>query len=110
MRVLLRAVQRLGAPRHFRSFGGSAFLSKDDAQARIVDVLRRFPKIKDAENVSIDGKTHFGDNLGLDSLDQVELMMAIEEEFAIEIPDENLDKIYTVEDLVSFVTSNPMAQ
>ncbi len=110
MRLLLRSLAlRPWATRQF--FGsGSAFLSREDVHTRVVDVLRRFPKIKDADNVHIEPKTHLGDHLGLDSLDQVELMMAIEEEFAIEIPDENLDKIFTVEDLVSFVTTNPMAQ
>ena len=45
----------------------------------------------------------FVDDLGADSLDTVELVMAFEEEFDIEIPDEDAEKIRTVEEAVSYV-------
>ncbi len=45
----------------------------------------------------------FVDDLGADSLDIVELIMAFEEEFNIEIPDEKAEKIKTVEDVVKYV-------
>jgi acyl carrier protein len=45
----------------------------------------------------------FVDDLGADSLDQVELIMAIEEEFDISIPDEDAEKIRTVQDAVSYI-------
>ena len=45
----------------------------------------------------------FIDDLGADSLDQVELVMALEEEFNKEIPDEAAEKILTVQDAVSFI-------
>ncbi len=47
----------------------------------------------------------FVDDLGADSLDQVELVMAFEEEFGIEIPDEAAEKIVKVSDAVNFVNS-----
>ena len=47
----------------------------------------------------------FVDDLGADSLDIVELIMAFEEEFNIEIPDEQAEKIKTVEDVVKFIES-----
>ncbi len=45
----------------------------------------------------------FVDDLGADSLDQVELIMAIEEEFDISIPDEDAEKIVTVQDAVNYI-------
>lgn len=45
----------------------------------------------------------FVDDLGADSLDIVELIMAFEEEFNIEIPDEKAEKIKTVEDVVNYI-------
>lgn len=55
----------------------------------------------EAEEVKMDSA--FIDDLGADSLDIVELIMAFEEEFGIEIPDENAEKIRTVEDAVKFI-------
>ena len=45
----------------------------------------------------------FVDDLGADSLDQVELIMAIEEEFDISIPDEDAEKIATVQDAINYI-------
>ena len=48
----------------------------------------------------------FIDDLGADSLDTVELVMAFEEEFEIEIPDEEAEEIATVENAVDYINSN----
>ena len=48
----------------------------------------------------------FIDDLGADSLDTVELVMAFEEEFSIEIPDDAAEKIQTVGDAINFIQSN----
>jgi acyl carrier protein len=48
----------------------------------------------------------FMDDLGADSLDTVELVMALEEEFDIEISDEDAEKIQTVQDAVDYITEN----
>ena len=48
----------------------------------------------------------FMDDLGADSLDTVELVMALEEEFDIEISDEDAEKIQTVQDAISYVKGN----
>lgn len=48
----------------------------------------------------------FVDDLGADSLDIVELVMALEEEFDLEIPDEDAEKIVTVGDAVSYIKEN----
>ena len=49
--------------------------------------------------------TSFIDDLGADSLDTVELVMAFEEEFGCEIPDEVAEKIQTVKDAITFIES-----
>ena len=49
--------------------------------------------------------TSFVDDLGADSLDTVELIMAFEEEFDIEIPDEDAQKIKTVKDVIEYIES-----
>ena len=48
----------------------------------------------------------FVDDLGADSLDTVELVMALEEEFECEIPDEEAEKITTVQQAIDYVNSN----
>ncbi|MGB1540389.1 MAG: acyl carrier protein [Rickettsiales bacterium] len=48
----------------------------------------------------------FIDDLGADSLDTVELVMAFEEEFGVEIPDDAAEKIVKVQDAVSYIESN----
>ena len=58
----------------------------------------------DADDVNIDST--FIDDLGADSLDTVELIMAFEEEFNIEIPDEIAEKIKTVKDTVDYIDKN----
>ena len=52
----------------------------------------------------------FQGDLGLDSLDTVEVVMALEEEFSIEIPDSESDKILSVEQAVSYIASNPQSK
>jgi acyl carrier protein len=54
----------------------------------------------------VQSEASFVDNLGADSLDTVELVMAFEVEFNIEIPDEVVEKILTVQDAVDYITVN----
>jgi len=58
----------------------------------------------EADDVAIEST--FIDDLGADSLDIVELIMAFEEEFGLEIPDEAAEKIKTVQDVVSYIDQN----
>lgn len=57
----------------------------------------------DVEEKDVVPKASFVDDLGADSLDQVELIMAMEEEFGISIPDEDAEKIGTVQDAIDYI-------
>ena len=57
----------------------------------------------DAEQVT--PEAYFVDDLGADSLDTVELIMAFEEEFDVEIPDTDAEKIKTVQDVINYIES-----
>ena len=58
----------------------------------------------DADQVTLEA--NFVEDLGADSLDTVELIMAFEEEFDIEIPDTEAEKIKTVQDVVNYIEAN----
>jgi NADH dehydrogenase (ubiquinone) 1 alpha/beta subcomplex 1 len=73
----------------------------------VLSVLRNFEKV-DAAKVS--AAAHFANDLGLDSLDGVEVVMALEDEFALEIPDEDAEKILSVTDAVKYISANPQAK
>ncbi|HQL47953.1 MAG TPA: acyl carrier protein [Holophaga sp.] len=55
---------------------------------------------------SITESSHFVDDLGADSLDTVEIIMAIEEAFSLEIPESEQEKIRTVGDAISYIEKN----
>lgn len=57
----------------------------------------------DVEKEQIVPTATFAEDLGADSLDTVELVMALEEEFDIEIPDEEAEKIKTVQDAINYI-------
>ena len=72
-----------------------------------------YEKVRDiiAEQLGVDEddiamESSFIDDLGADSLDIVELIMALEEEFDMEIPDANAEKIVTVADVVEYIKTN----
>ena len=58
------------------------------------------------EESEVTPNSSFVDDLGADSLDRVELIMAFEEAFDIEIPDEQAEKIATVQDAVDYIEKN----
>jgi|TARA_A100001015_G_scaffold321462_1_gene452335 acyl carrier protein len=74
------------------------------------DIAGRVTKIV-VEHLGVDESkvvesSSFIDDLGADSLDTVELVMAFEEEFECEIPDDAAEKIQTVKDAIDFIASN----
>eukprot|EP01092_Planopodium_desertum_P015599 TRINITY_DN830_c0_g1_i1.p2 TRINITY_DN830_c0_g1~~TRINITY_DN830_c0_g1_i1.p2 ORF type:complete len:123 (+),score=17.72 TRINITY_DN830_c0_g1_i1:73-441(+) len=74
---------------------------------RIVNVIKQYEKVKPD---AVTPKAHFIQDLGLDSLDSVELGLAIEEEFGIEIPDDDADKLQSVPDAVAYILTNKHAK
>ena len=74
------------------------------------DVADRVKKIV-VEHLNVEAEkvtenASFIDDLGADSLDTVELVMAFEEEFGVEIPDDAAEKISTVKDAITFIDAN----
>jgi acyl carrier protein len=86
---------------------GPPLQSNEQRGLRMSDILERVRKIViehlDADPEKVTEKASFIDDLGADSLDNVELVMAFEEEFDIEIPDDAADHIQTVGDAVKFI-------
>lgn len=75
-----------------------------------LDILSKVKEIV-VEQLGVDEEevteqASFVDDLGADSLDIVELIMALEEEFDLEIPDEDAEKIVTVADAVNYIKEN----
>jgi acyl carrier protein len=74
------------------------------------DVAERVKKIVvehlGVEESKVSEGASFIDDLGADSLDTVELVMAFEEEFSVEIPDDAAEKIQTVGDAINFIKEN----
>ena len=69
-------------------------------QERLIEIIAQQLSV-DEDNVTPDAS--FMEDLGADSLDTVELVMALEEEFDIEIPDSDAEKIQTVQDALSYL-------
>lgn len=84
-----------------------------DRQYRIKGDKNMFEKMKEiiAEQLSVDESeieltSNFKDDLGADSLDLFELVMALEEEYDVEIPSEELENIATVEDVIEYLKAH----
>ena len=75
----------------------------NEIEARVKKIVVEQLGVKDDE-VTVDAS--FVDDLGADSLDTVELVMALEEEFETEIPDEDAEKIITIKDAVAYIVGS----
>ncbi|RDA95671.1 hypothetical protein CP533_1277 [Ophiocordyceps camponoti-saundersi (nom. inval.)] len=76
-----------------RLYSSDGGLPKEQVEGRIMSLLQGFDKVNDVKNIT--PTAHFANDMGLDSLDAVEVVMAIEEEFSIEIPDKDADSIHS---------------
>ena len=72
-------------------------------EARVTRIVVEQLGVKEDE---VSGDSSFVDDLGADSLDTVELVMALEEEFNCEIPDEEAEKIATVRNAVDYINAH----
>lgn len=75
-------------------------MKPNEIEVRVKKIVVEQLGVKE-EEVTTDAS--FVDDLGADSLDTVELVMALEEEFETEIPDEDAEKIITIKDAVSYI-------
>ncbi|CCW61043.1 unnamed protein product [Phytomonas sp. EM1] len=86
---------------------GQYLLDKNDVLTRVLEVVKNFEKV-DASKVT--PESHFVNDLGLNSLDVVEVVFAIEQEFILDIPDHDAEKIQSIPDAVEYISQNPMAK
>lgn len=77
-------------------------IKTNEIEARVKKIVVEQLGVKDEE---VTNDASFVDDLGADSLDTVELVMALEEEFETEIPDEEAEKIVTIKDAVNYIVS-----
>eukprot|EP00965_Chrysotila_dentata_P206404 6183514-Pleurochrysis_carterae.AAC.2 len=85
----------------------NTFLSEEDVTDRVLGCVKSFQKV-DPTKVTVN--SHFLNDLGLDSLDTVEVVMAFEDEFVVEIPDADAEKIHTCEDAIKYILAHPAAK
>eukprot|EP00729_Bicosta_minor_P008553 gene8554-13323_t len=78
--------------------------SQPEVEAKVVEIVAGFDRVE--TGTAVTGSTHFMNDLGLDSLDGVELVMAFESEFGLEISDSDAEKIVSVESAVEYVYAN----
>ena len=78
-------------------------MAMDEVRKKVVDIIANQLGV-DKEQITPGANVI--DDLGADSLDIVELVMALEESFDLEIPDEDAEKIRTVQDILSYLESN----
>ena len=90
-----------------RRWLAATFLDEADVADRVMGCLKNFQKVDPSK---VTEKSHFMNDLGLDSLDTVEVVMAFEDEFAIEIPDADAEKIHSCEDAIKYVLQHPHAK
>ncbi|KAK1441546.1 hypothetical protein QVD17_07537 [Tagetes erecta] len=93
--------------RHFSEEVRGSFLDKSEVTDRVVTCVKNFQKIDPSK---VTPTAHFQNDLGLDSLDTVEVVMALEEEFGFEISDNEADKISSINHAVDFIASHPHAK
>ncbi|CAA7266524.1 unnamed protein product [Cyclocybe aegerita] len=93
---------RIWVPRAMYSSGGG--LTRQVITSRILETLKGYEKIDPAK---LTPTASFSQDLGLDSLDAVEVVMAVEEEFSIEIPDAEADEIQTVAQAIDYIAKTP---
>ncbi len=82
-------------------------MSQEDIFSKVKKIVTEQLEV---EGDQVKAEASFAEDLGADSLDTVELVMALEEEFDIEIPDEEAEKITTVQDAVKYISSQVAAK
>ncbi|XP_011189457.1 acyl carrier protein, mitochondrial isoform X1 [Zeugodacus cucurbitae] len=98
--VLLNQNNSIWQSQFVRNYSAKPPLSLKLINERVLLVLKLYDKI-DPSKLSVD--SHFINDLGLDSLDHVEVIMAMEDEFGFEIPDSDAEKLLKPADIIKYV-------
>ncbi|XP_063826105.1 acyl carrier protein, mitochondrial isoform X3 [Ostrinia nubilalis] len=91
-----RQTQKIG----IRNYSGGPPLSLELIKSRVLLVLQLYDKVN-PDKLSVD--SHFMTDLGLDSLDHVEVIMAMEDEFGFEIPDGDAERLVRPRDIIQYI-------
>ncbi|XP_010524452.1 PREDICTED: acyl carrier protein 1, mitochondrial-like [Tarenaya hassleriana] len=102
--VKLQQIGLLDSGRLFSSHDDH--ISKQEVVDRVLDVVKSYPKV---DPVKVTPDVHFQKDLGLDSLDTVEIVMALEEEFKLEIPDKEAVRIDSCSLAIEYIYNHPMS-
>merc|ERR1740130_36314 len=90
-----------------RFLSSDSFLDSVEVTERVLTVVKAFDKVDESK---VTPESKFTDDLGLDSLDIVEAVMALEEEFVVEIPDAEAERITDVAAAIAFICAHPQAK
>merc|ERR1719261_1006794 len=101
---LTRAMPRTSLVSMARCFSVPTFVDKAEVTERVITRVKDFDKVSDDQ---VTATAHFVNDLGLDSLDAVEVVMAVDEEFSIEIPDDVADNLLSVGQCIDFIAQHP---
>ncbi len=118
VRALSRSIRAPGATKarvaapvmaSVRAFGGGggSFLPREEIEPRVLEVIKHFREVDPSK---VDMESDFVRDLGLDSLDTVELVLALEDEFNIEIPEQDAEKITKASEAISYISQTPFAK
>uniref|UniRef100_A0A060TC32 Acyl carrier protein n=1 Tax=Blastobotrys adeninivorans TaxID=409370 RepID=A0A060TC32_BLAAD len=114
-RPMVRPVVRAATPmvrpmaiRSVRLYSTSpSGLERAEVEKRILEVFKAFDKVGDSSKLT--PTANFVTDLGLDSLDIVEVIVAVEEEFGIEIPDKESDEIKSIDNAIEYIMAQSEA-
>lgn len=109
--IASRTLRSIAVPRPvslplIRTYAGFPALTRDLAKERIIELLEGYDKVTATE---ITEESSFNKDLGLDSLDVVEVVMEVEHEFNIQIPDEEADSLKSVGQTIDYILAQPDA-
>lgn len=82
-------------------------MSADSIESKVISIVSEQLSLREDD---IKAESRFVDDLGADSLDIVELIMEMEEEFDVEIPDEDIEKMITVQDVFNYIAKHATAE
>lgn len=89
------------------AYSPATYLDKQEVISRVLEVFKSYPQVEPSK---VGPSAHFEKDLRLDILDSVEIMLKLEDEFAIDIPNTDADKMVSCADVVNYITAHPQAK